>query len=601
MCGFAGVIGAGEIADPAGVRAALAHRGPDATAAWQEPGLHLISARLTHWEEGASTQPYASESGAVAVLNGELYNLQHLRNHLGLPDASEIEVLVAGLDREGAAFLNEVDGQFAALVRPHREGPAYAVRDRFGICPLYYTDVDGAVIVGSNLASVTAAAGRDWQLSVPGVASILAEWAPGGELSPFDGIHQLGRGGILTLANGRVVASERWYARGSGLNTDGDLASLELALRDAVGIRLRSTGRVACLLSGGIDSTVIGAIAGEAGLDVAMGLTLEGEDTVAARQRQVARTVGMELVQHRLTPDEVVGLLEEYVSTRRVPLVRLGPVGMMALARHARSIGVRGVLSGEGADELFCGYDSFRVLAARAGLFGPVDGLDWGMFGIPEFGASHSVTWRRAYWRGMIGLTGSQATRRATLLAPMAAMLGERLRGVVSVPAHAEEAQTDPRLILEDRRRQDLENLLASYLLIVQGDHAWMEESVELRPPYLAAPVADWALDQDPRSLISLPAGKLPIRSLLERLAERNPGLAELNFEKAAFRVDAAFVLRDPAAFSRLIDHIRRSPADMMDTTAVVRRAERSLATGRCSELESMIYLFTASLGILAD
>ena len=102
---------------------------------------------------------------------------------------------------------------------------------------------------------------------------------------------------------------------------------------------------------------------------------------------------------------------------------------------------------------------------------------------------------------------------------------------------------------LESRRLQDLDNLLGSYLLTVQGDHAWMEEGVELRPPYLAAPVAEWALDQDPRTLISIEAGKLPVRQLLERLSGRNPKLEALNFEKAAFRVDASFLLRDGDAF----------------------------------------------------
>lgn len=601
MCGFAGVVGHAGIANPQGVANALARRGPDETGAWQEPGLSLVASRLTHWEEGASTQPYVGQGGAAAVFNGEIYNLDELRQYLDWPDGSEVGILVAGLAREGPRFLTRIDGQFAALVRPTTDGPVLAVRDRFGICPLYYCEFDGGVAVASGIEALMQAVGGRWNLSLPGLSSILEEWAPQGDLSPFTGIHQVAPGCALTIVNDRIDSGGRWVPSWTeGRYEQPDVASLESALRKSVEVRLRSTGRVACLLSGGIDSTVVGALAAEFGQRLGLGLFLDGDETVRARQQMVAEALDMDLSQLRLTPDVVMDVFVDYVSTRRVPLVRLGPIGMTALAQFARKQGVRGVISGEGSDELFCGYDSYRVIAAREGLFGPIDTLDWGQFGIPEIGADRSSTWMRAYWRGTIGLAGKTVTMRAALLKPVAGLFRQPLRDqLLRVPEPPDEGG-DVVAALESRRAADLQGLLGAYLLTVQGDHAWMEEGVELRPPYLAAPVASWALDQDPSTLIGIDTGKLPVRQLLARLADRNPRLRALDFEKAAFRVDASFLLRDDDAFGALIDLISRCPDELMDESGVRRRAERSRTSGRCSETESMVYLFAASLGILS-
>lgn len=601
LCGFAGVVGQAGIENPQAVAAALRRRGPDEIGAWQGEAFSIVASRLTHWDEGASQQPYVSENGAAAALNGELYNLVELRAYLGLPNASEVEVLLVGLERDGLGFLTRIDGQFAAVVRPTPEGPVFAVRDRFGICPLYYCEFGNGVAIASDLEALMEAVGGPWRMSVPGLASILEEWAPTGNLSPFEGIHQVAPGSALTILNQRIERNERWASRASGQYRRLDVADLESALRQSVIVRMRSTGKVGCLLSGGIDSTVIGAIAAEQGLEHGIGLFLDGDDVVRSRQRLVADALGMELSQLRLVPSEVITIFAQYVATRRVPLVRLGPVGMTALARFARHRGFRGVISGEGADELFSGYDSYRIIAARGGMFGPVDSLDWNNFGIPEFGAEGSTTWMRAYWRGTISLGSTRVTRRVDIMRPLADLFRPPLKDALLEAQHPSGAADGGAGALEARRMEDLDGLLASYLLTVQGDHAWMEEGVELRPPYLAASVAQWALEQDPGTLICVEAGKLPVRELLKRLARGNPGLDNLNFEKAAFRVDCAFLLKEPDAFGCLMDLIRKCPDWLMDSSAVYRRAERSRLSQRCSEGESMVYLLAASLGVLHD
>ncbi len=606
MCGFAVAVGAwaGDAQTRvAAVTAALHGRGPDGQAVHCEPELTMVAARLTHWEEGLSDLPYVDPaSGTAAVFNGELFNLPELRARVGLPAGSEIEVLTAGLRTFGPDFLRDIDGQFAAVVRIGPNGPTYAVRDRFGVCPLYWSPVSDGVALASNLAALLALTGMNAEVDDEGVRSILTQWAPTGERAPLAGVRQVGPGRMIVIDDDEPIRTTPWTqdarpAAPAGTAVGDALDDLERRLRDSVRDRLRSTRPVACLLSGGIDSTVIGAIAADLGVRRALALSLEGDEATARRQRQVADALGMELIQHVLTPADTVAELERYVGDQLVPLVRLGPVGMAALSGRAEAEGIPGVLSGEGADELFCGYDSHRILAARGGAFGPVESLDWSAFGAPEFGADRSATWQRAYWRSIVTTPGA-GSRRSDILRTVEPLFAPGLLDRPSGSGSGSEPVAAA--TVEDRRRDDLADLLGAYLLTVQGDHAWMEHGVELRPPYLAKEVADWALSRPGTDFISIRTGKTPIRALLQRLILARPALAELDVPKAAFRVDAAFVLRDDAAFGRLLELAAACPSDLMNVEAVLDRGDRCRRSGRISEAESMALTFAASLGILA-
>lgn len=628
--------------------AALAGRGPDGGAADVAPGVVLLATRLIQWDEGSPRQPFVTGAGDRAVFNGELFNLSALQQQVGLPGAPEIAVLLEGLRRWGPDFLRRVDGQFAVVVRL-ADGTTYAARDRFGIVPLYRAALhdDPAAAPGtptgwvfaSSIAAVLELLARRPAYDVDGLATILRDWAPTGASSPYLGVAQVEPGHVVVVDPAGRTCVRRWAGEdaecaapsrpaprdpaasaahthsatlvSSGRRGPGEVALLEGRLRAAVRVRMRSVHEVACLVSGGIDSTVLAAVAAEEGARLGLGLCLEGDEETTRRQRAVAEAVGLELVQHRLTPAETMATFREYVRTRRMPLVRLGPVGMTALARRARAEGVRTVLSGEGADEVFCGYDSYRLVAARAGLFGAVDGLDWERFGAPEVCLGKGRRWARAYWRGLVAL-GSAPPSRVGILRPVAGLFGPVLAqayAAASAPAgSAVPAGTDlgevrggaVSTLLGRRREEDLSTLLAAYLLVVQGDQAWMEEGVELRPPYLSAVVADWAFARDPAGFVSIERGKEPIYALLTRLAERRPALAALGFAKAAFRVDARFLLGDDAAYDDLRAAVAACPSELVDAPTLLTRLDRARDAGTLSEAESMLTTLAASFGILA-
>lgn len=598
MCGIAVVVEAANgdaRVDTTAAEQALRRRGPDETVTHRDCGATFIASRLTHWTEGAATQPYIGTGGTIAVFNGELYNLEELAALVGRVGGAEIEVLAEGVRAFGLDFLQRVDGQFAAVIRLGPDGPTYAVRDRFGVCPLFIARTPNRAVVASNIEAVLALTGRTHGVSLKGLAGIVSDWAPTGGHTPFVGIDQVLPGHAVRLDHADAIPV-RW-ARDPVGGDHGDADDFEVRLRQSVAARMRSTSPIACLISGGIDSTVIGALAAELGATTGIALYLDGDDVVRDRQRLVADTLGLELLHHRLDPYETVTTFEEYVATRRIPLVRLGPVGMTALARFTRDAGVRGVLSGEGADELFAGYDSYRIIAARAGLFGDPSTLPWAEFGWPEFGAERGERWARAYWRSLIALSPTAATRRGDVMRPVFPLL----RPALVTAIEAAQATDTADVTLASRRQSDIDVLLGSYLLTVQGDHAWMEEGVELRPPYLSNTVADWALARDPSAYLSIAEGKRPIRQLLRRLAQDRPELAQFGYAKAAFRVDTSFVLRSGQAAARLGDLVAACPDELIDTAAVKDRWHACTRAGTCSEAESMLFLLTASLGVLAS
>ena len=128
-----------------------------------------------------------------------------------------------------------------------------------------------------------------------------------------------------------------------------------------------------------------------------------------------------------------------------------------------------------------------------------------------------------------------------------------------------------------------------------------MPESVEQRPPYLSAPVAHWALTRPAERMASLSQGKLPVRTVLARLAREVPAMAGFDFDKSAFRLDAALIMRSETAADGLAAAVRACPDDILDVAAVSARLDACRRAGRVSEAESMLLLFAASLGRLTS
>ena len=156
MCGIFGFTGTSPSTSVIKeIAAKLACRGPDRQAYDATASTGVICARLALWNEGNCDQPYTTGHQST-VFNGELFNLEELRSRLRLPGASEVQTFMVGWRGKGADFLRSIDGQFASIMVDHETGALKAVRDDWGICPLYYSVSGSSIVIGSSVESILA-------------------------------------------------------------------------------------------------------------------------------------------------------------------------------------------------------------------------------------------------------------------------------------------------------------------------------------------------------------------------------------------------------------------------------------------------------------
>jgi asparagine synthase (glutamine-hydrolysing) len=507
VCGIAGIVRSEPAAPVEEVAlrrmaGALRHRGPDGFGLAVGRGVGLVSTRLAIIDVRGGWQPQRALDGSLLVYNGEVYNHVELRAELRgtgpFATASDTEVVLRLLEREGANALHRFNGQFAlAWWQPDRRRLTLA-RDRFGVRPVYYAHLaDGGLAFGSEAKALFASGEVDARPNLSGIDEVFTLWAPRAPGTAFEGVNQLLPGGMLVWEEGRIVEVRRWWepTRMAGeLQGDG---LLEL-LRDSVRLRLRSDVPVGTYLSGGLDSSLVTALAKEV-----VGHRLR-TFSVAFRdpryderpwQEQVARELRTEHHVVEVGPEEIACSFPEVVRSCETPLVRTAPVPLWLLSKAAREHAITVVLTGEGADELFWGYDLFKEVALRElHAHDPERAAALVERLYPELGGAGR---RGAAWRHFLleaadpgDPLGSHRTRAIAtgavraLYRPEVAeavTVGDPLSGVrdrlpAGFPAWP---------ALERAAFLELSVLLGDHLLAAQGDRVGMANGVEGRYPFL--------------------------------------------------------------------------------------------------------------------
>jgi asparagine synthase (glutamine-hydrolysing) len=382
VCGLTACLAsrAGGEADTAWVAEAtalLAHRGPDDAGLYAGGGVALGLRRLAILDPTArGHQPMRSADGRyVLVFNGEIYNFMELGAALAaegveLRTRCDTEVLLELLVRRGAAALRELRGMYAFVLWDGVAGELIAARDPFGIKPLFYSVHQGVLRIASEKkALMTMVDGEPVDPDALRRYLSFQFVPPPDTMSP--GVHAVPPGHTLHARPGggpRVDCFARLSLRPAPVSSRADAEAAVLdALRESVALHLRSDVPVGALLSGGVDSAAVCALAAEQvpGLDVfTVGFEREGFSEIEAAH-ETADALGLR--HHSL----VVGV-EEFVASLPAitwhlddPLGDAAAIPLWFVAREARRH-VAVVLSGEGADELFGGYHNHRE-AVEAG------------------------------------------------------------------------------------------------------------------------------------------------------------------------------------------------------------------------------------------
>src|SRR5438093_3161370 len=378
MCGICGIASRREAVDRerlARMAAILEHRGPDSEGMHLDGTIGLAARRLAIIDLTGGDQPIANEDGTVVVVqNGEIYNYRELMRELERSGHTfrtrcDTEVLVHGYEQWGAGLWERLRGMFAVAVWDARERRLTLARDRFGIKPLYYRDVAGELSFASELDALP-----QGEIDLDALDAFLTFNAIPAPLSIFREIRKLPPGYTLTWQGGQLALAR--FARPGPLPARHDEDEAELVeecrarLRDSVRAHLIADVPVGVLLSGGVDSGALAALAAQESSEPVRTFSIgfeEGSFDELADARKVASLYGTRHRELTLRADGAT-LLPALAEAFDEPFADSSALPTYLVARLAAE-DVKVALSGEGGDELFGGYFTYvaDLLATRAG------------------------------------------------------------------------------------------------------------------------------------------------------------------------------------------------------------------------------------------
>jgi asparagine synthase (glutamine-hydrolysing) len=379
MCGITGILGL--VADAEATRtlisrmiAPLSHRGPDAWGTYVGRGIALGNCRLSIVDLATGHQPMAT-AGFVISFNGEVYNHIELRQELQqrgviFKTRSDTEVVLKACETWGEDALLRMNGQFAFLLWDRANRRLIAARDRYGVRPLYVTKWEGVWYFASEMKAFDTLPGFRREYSIRDLFEHGLLWSTIGTDTVYKGIREVATGTIETFMEGVEPTARRYYSLGS-LSEEPPASfkdaqeELRDMLRDAVRLRLRSDVPVGVYLSGGIDSSVIALLSSQVMGErfKSFSVTFDDPDFDESRyQNEMVTQIGSE--HHSIQVDYKAicdNLLEAVYHTER-PVFRTAPVPLFLLSELVRKNNIKVVLTGEAADEVLFGYDSYKEL-----------------------------------------------------------------------------------------------------------------------------------------------------------------------------------------------------------------------------------------------
>lgn len=380
MCGVYGVIRFAGI-EPvdhgtfASLSASLRHRGPDGSGVIEQPQALLGMHRLSIMDVEHGWQPFWSEDGQIGVLgNGEIYNAATLAAQLRdrghrITTHSDMEVVPHLFEDHGLDSLARLRGMFALVILDKRAGMVHLVRDRVGEKPLAYcVDVNGLAFASEQSALVSAGAVAP-TLDPSGLPEYLFQGFVSEPFSLVQGIRKVPAGSVLTidLASGSVAEKPYWDLLDSAGDADVSVETLRAAIRDSVEACTASDVPVGIALSGGLDSSLVAAIAAQARPDLhAFTVAYGGSPTdESGYARQFAGELGIPITVVELDVADVGRTYPQVCVARDEPIADIAGPSIDAVAAAAASARVPVLMNGLGGDELFWGYDWIRRIAAQ--------------------------------------------------------------------------------------------------------------------------------------------------------------------------------------------------------------------------------------------
>jgi asparagine synthase (glutamine-hydrolysing) len=354
------------------------HRGPDGERVLEAPDLGLVleHCRLAIIDPSnpEASQPFSDPTGRwVLVYNGELFNFRELRADLErrgrrFRTDSDTEVVLEAFLADGEQAFSRFRGMFAFVICDLQTGELVCARDQVGVKPLYYSNTDGLFIAASEMRTMLAHPAVGKRLDLAAVVEYLAFGYTLGERTLIEGVHKLVPGHVLRLKHGELTRSEYWDALPPSHPSEDRPLEDELVelLDEAVAAALVSDVPLSLMLSGGLDSSTIAVLAARhvppselTAYSVSFGLPTD-ESATAAR---LAGDLGMRHRELVLTNETLRQSFQHWLADMDVPTANPTGVAISHIARAVHEDGTKVLLSGDGGDELFGGYNRWMKYA----------------------------------------------------------------------------------------------------------------------------------------------------------------------------------------------------------------------------------------------
>lgn len=525
MCGIAGIVGLSAGANPPNREAlvrmasALYHRGPDEFGVYRDDRAGLAHSRLSIIDLSTGQQPMADESDTTwIVFNGEIFNYVELREELivlghRFRTQSDTEVILHAYRAWGDAAFERLNGQWAVAIWDSMAKRLVLSRDRVGICPLHVCEHAGCLYFASEVKAIFAASENIPRAFDPtGLSQTFTFWTVAPPQGVFLGVTELEPGHVRTYENGSVRDSAYWTP---SYPVAGDARSLfqgsledavievRSALEKATSLRmLRADVPVGSYLSGGLDSSLVAALGQRFAGNRFQTFSLRFEDAEydeTEYQRLMSNGLGSEHHEVVVSRSDIANVFPEVIYHTERPILRTAPAPLFLLSRLVRNHGIKVVLTGEGADEMFAGYDIFREGKVRR-FWGRQPESAWRPRLLERLypylarsPVSQQAMARQFFGRNIAAhrapgfahdtrwhTTG--ALKRLLSKDMQAANLGSDVVSDLIANLHADFAQWGS---LAQDQHVEIRTLLSGYLLSSQGDRMLLGNSVEGRFPFL--------------------------------------------------------------------------------------------------------------------
>lgn len=381
MCGIAGVI-QNSLHDRIPVvekmLSRIAYRGPDESGIYHSEKATIGNVRLSIIDIASGQQPLSDSSGRFwIVFNGEIFNYIELKQELEekgfqFKTLSDTEVVVQLYAYYGKSFVKKLNGQFAIAIWDKQNEELFLARDRVGIRPLFYYHSGNDFVFGSEIKAILEFPGIEAAFSHQALSQVFTYWTSLSPNTAFKNIFELPPAHILSLSGGNIKIEKYWelpFGK-TGLSRSVGEASEEFRelFSRAVNIQLRADVEVGAYLSGGLDSSITVSAIKEFNLDILNTFSIgfeEAEFNESDFQNEAASFFQTKHASININSREIARSFPEVIYHAETPMLRTAPVPMYLLSKLVREQGIKVVITGEGADEFFGGYNIFKEMQIR--------------------------------------------------------------------------------------------------------------------------------------------------------------------------------------------------------------------------------------------